>query len=73
MAIKRSVCACLALCLLGLGCSRNTSQQANKAAGDDSKSGARRVLQNKGSDTLVNVAQAWAEAYKRVNPQLAIT
>ena len=24
---------------------------------------ARTVIQNKGSDTLVNVAQAWAEAY----------
>jgi len=32
----------------------------------------RAVLQNKGSDTLVNVAQAWAEAYKTVNPNLAI-
>ncbi|KAA3610909.1 MAG: phosphate ABC transporter substrate-binding protein PstS family protein [Planctomycetota bacterium] len=30
------------------------------------------VLQNKGSDTLVNVAQAWAEKYKEVNPNLAV-
>ena len=30
------------------------------------------VLQNKGSDTLVNVAQAWAEAYKEVNPNVAV-
>jgi phosphate transport system substrate-binding protein len=33
---------------------------------------ARTVLQNKGSDTLVNVAQAWAEAYQKVNPDVAI-
>ncbi len=33
---------------------------------------ARTVLQNKGSDTLVNVAQAWAEAYQTVNPDLAV-
>ena len=33
---------------------------------------ARTVLQNKGSDTLVNVAQAWAEAYQTVNPEVAI-
>ena len=33
---------------------------------------ARTVLQNKGSDTLVNVAQAWAEAYQTVNPDVAI-
>ncbi len=32
----------------------------------------RTVLQNKGSDTLVNVAQAWAEAYQSVNPTVAI-
>ena len=32
----------------------------------------RAVIQNKGSDTLVNVAQAWAEAYKEVNPSLAV-
>lgn len=32
----------------------------------------RTVIQNKGSDTLVNVAQAWAEAYKEVDPKTAI-
>jgi phosphate transport system substrate-binding protein len=34
---------------------------------------AREVIQNKGSDTLVNVAQAWAEAYQTVNPEVAIS
>jgi len=33
---------------------------------------ARTVIQNKGSDTLVNVAQAWAEAYQKVKPEVAI-
>jgi len=33
---------------------------------------ARTVIQNKGSDTLVNVAQAWAEAYQTVEPEVAI-
>ena len=32
----------------------------------------RTVLQNKGSDTLVNVAQAWAENYKDVNTKVAV-
>jgi phosphate transport system substrate-binding protein len=32
----------------------------------------RALLQNKGSDTLVNVAQAWAEAYGTVNPGVAV-
>jgi phosphate transport system substrate-binding protein len=40
------------------------------ACGRDGTS--RQVIQNKGSDTLVNVAQAWAEAYGAVNPSLAV-
>ncbi|MDT8322188.1 MAG: phosphate ABC transporter substrate-binding protein [Xanthomonadales bacterium] len=32
----------------------------------------RQVIQNKGSDTLVNVAQAWAEAYQEVRPEVVI-
>ena len=31
-----------------------------------------RALQNKGSDTLVNLALAWAEMYRSVNPDLLI-
>jgi len=30
------------------------------------------VIQNKGSDTLVNVAQAWAEEYRNVKPSVAV-
>ena len=33
---------------------------------------ARTEIQNKGSDTLVNVAQAWAEAYQKVDPEVAV-
>ena len=33
---------------------------------------ARTEIQNKGSDTLVNVAQAWAEAYQKVEPEVAV-
>ena len=32
----------------------------------------RQVIQNKGSDTLVNVAQAWAEAYQTVDPTTVV-
>jgi len=28
--------------------------------------------QDKGSDPLVNVAQAWAETYKEINPNVAV-
>lgn len=30
------------------------------------------MLQNRGSDTMVNVAQAWAEEYRKVRPNVAI-
>ena len=33
---------------------------------------ARTLIQNKGSDTLVNVAQAWAEQYGAIRPDVAI-
>jgi phosphate transport system substrate-binding protein len=32
----------------------------------------RKLIQNKGSDTLVNVAQAWAEAYQQVDPTVMV-
>ena len=32
----------------------------------------RQLIQNKGSDTLVNVAQAWAEAYQQVDPTVMV-
>src|SRR5690349_16143915 len=41
------------------------------SGGGDAGSG-RVLLQNKGSDTLVNVAQAWAETYRSVKPNVAI-
>ena len=33
---------------------------------------ARTLIQNKGSDTLVNVAQAWAEAYRKIDADVAV-
>ena len=46
---------------------------ASCGGGRGGADGAERViLENKGSDTLVNVAQAWAEAYQEVNPNLAV-
>ena len=32
----------------------------------------RTVIQNKGSDTLVNVAQAWAEEYRTIDPSVVV-
>ena len=54
-----------AMGLMAAGCSRGDGQGGGKG-------GKRQVIQNKGSDTLVNVAQAWAEEYKKVDPNVAI-
>ena len=42
------------------------------ACGGASEDTAREVIQNKGSDTLVNVAQAWAESYSEVDSAIAV-
>jgi len=41
-------------------------------ANAEGSAGLQRALQNKGSDTLVNVALAWAEAYREVEPDVSI-
>ena len=40
--------------------------------GEDGAKTSRSIIQNKGSDTLVNVAQAWAEKYKEVDASVGI-
>ncbi len=42
------------------------------ACGGRGGSGDRTIIQNKGSDTLVNVAQAWAEEYAKKNKDVAV-
>lgn len=66
------------LAVVGTACSRRTRQSealnsSNEGAlAVEARAGDRVVIQNKGSDTLVNVAQAWAEAYKEVNSNVAV-
>ena len=43
-----------------------------RTSGEGGASGDRTLIQNKGSDTLVNVAQAWAEEYKEVAANVAV-
>jgi phosphate transport system substrate-binding protein len=45
-----------------------TPQTTSAAESSDSQ----RAIQNKGSDTLVNLALAWAEAYQTVDPTMTI-
>ena len=49
-----------------------SSCRSDASASLDSDLGSSRAIQNKGSDTLVNVALAWAENYRVVKPEIAI-
>ena len=47
-----------------ISCGGGSGQQAAKPA--------KSVIQNKGSDTMVNVAQVWAEEYRKVAPDVEV-
>jgi len=51
--------------LIGTGCKPPET-------GDASGRGGQSTIQNRGSDTLVNVAQVWAETYKEIAPDVEI-
>ena len=53
--------------LFAVGCSGG-----GETAVSNSNSGETRAIQNKGSDTLVNVALSWAETYQDVDPSVTI-
>lgn len=55
-----------------IGCVALSALVLVAACGGGGGRGDRVLIQNKGSDTLVNVAQAWAEAYKEVDPNVAV-
>ncbi len=55
----------LALCLLQTGCGQDPSGGGGESAG-------KVTIQNKGSDTMVNLAQAWAEEYHKVTPDVDV-
>jgi phosphate transport system substrate-binding protein len=63
-ACRRLLPVALALLFLaGLGaCGRSRGDGASAVA----------IIQNKGSDTMVNLAQAWAEAYKKARPDVEV-
>jgi len=53
--------------LIGLAaCGAQTGQEATAVPG------AQTAIQNKGSDTMVNLALAWAEAYGQIHPEVEV-
>lgn len=63
---KRMILTLVCLGLLMAGCVSSSNP------GSDS-GGGRTYIQNKGSDTIVNLALAWAEAYQKVHPEILIS
>ncbi|MBN1994644.1 MAG: PstS family phosphate ABC transporter substrate-binding protein [Anaerolineae bacterium] len=62
-------CIILSIALIALtGCGR--VEEVNAAPPDSA--GTERAIQNKGSDTLVNLALAWAERYREIEPPVSI-
>ena len=58
----------LAACLLQTGCGKSPGSGPDSGGGSASKV----TIQNKGSDTMVNLAQGWAEEYKKAAPDVDV-
>jgi phosphate transport system substrate-binding protein len=61
--------ATLALTGLLVGCGKKDPNSTTNATG---ASAGKTTIQVQGSDTMVNEAQAWAEAYSKVNPNISV-
>ena len=61
----------LVVCLTQTGCNKSTDANTNGKGAPGSSSG-KTTLQIQGSDTMVNLSQAWAEAYHNVDPNIGI-
>jgi phosphate transport system substrate-binding protein len=59
--------ALLAMSLMSTGCGKTEGKKEDGGAKAQVT-----TIQNKGSDTMVNVAQAWAEEYKKIAPDVAV-
>jgi phosphate transport system substrate-binding protein len=73
LALRLSTLVVMALLslVLGTGCKKKT-ESAPEGAASGSASGKKQSIQNIGSDTMVNLAQAWAEEYSKVEPNVSV-
>lgn len=67
---NRSLAAWVLLC--GLAAAALLTACSNDAASAASDGARTRAIQNKGSDTMVNLALAWAETYRGIEPEVDI-
>jgi phosphate transport system substrate-binding protein len=61
------------LSLLLLVCAMVLTACGRPASAQSSSTGGQTTIENIGSDTIVNLALAWAEAYQTVNPEVRIS
>jgi phosphate transport system substrate-binding protein len=59
--------------LIFLGCAMVLTACGSPASAQSSSSGDQETIEDIGSDTIVNLALAWAEAYQTINPDLRIS
>jgi phosphate transport system substrate-binding protein len=59
--------------LLVAACLVGACQASARSAAEPPGAGSARTIENKGSDTLVNLALAWAEAYMQIHPDVRIS
>ncbi len=68
--VRRLLVGLALVVLVAGGCGRG---QTATAVRDDGSSAASQTIDNKGSDTLVNLALAWAESYMGAHPDMRIS
>ena len=66
---RRALAIILFIFLLLISCRSSARVDQTQAGG----AGAQTYIENKGSDTLVNLAMAWAEAYQHDHPEVQIS
>jgi phosphate transport system substrate-binding protein len=62
----------LAIAPMTLGCKRNSDNAAATGSAELAAPKGKQTIQNIGSDTMVNVAQAWAEEYAKVETEVSV-
>jgi phosphate transport system substrate-binding protein len=59
------VCLAIVFTIFLAGCGQKSEETATSPSGKS-------VIQNSGSDTMVNLAQTWAEEYAQINPSVSV-
>ncbi len=59
------VCFTVGFTILLIGCGQKSEETPTSPSGKS-------VIQNSGSDTMVNLAQTWAEKYAEINPSVSV-